>query len=614
MEFAIPFIALAGAYVISNQENKNLQNSQTVQNIRLKNGLKRIGKEEFSNMGKKANYLPNQHIPPQNYPITNVGELSDTTQKYDNPNTATDKYFNQNFFENKVNQGQNTGNQIQDIYSLTGNYLDSKEFKHNNMVPFNNGKIKGQVYQMNINETLLDNMNGVGSQTIQKIEQAPLFKPEKDINWAHGMPNWSDFYQSRVNPGMNNANVKPFETQNVGPGLGQGYTTKGSGGYNSGMEDRNAWLPKTVDELRVDTNPKMEYTYENLEGPASAPVKNVGILGKTEKYRPDTFFIQTQDRWLTTTGQEHGQMLRPIEEVSSDTNRNSQSTSYAGVANNMKTASYCTPNIRSSNKVAIPTHDVAHGRSIGKGNGVDDKESYLKSVTNYENHRSSVNQPDTFRSSFSHAIGAVVAPIMDILRPTRKEEYGDNLRIYGSSGSKVPSSYINAPGNSAPLTIKQTTLFAPDTYIGNQSYSQQVLHNQQAPLANQRDSTSCSYIGNAESSTNAQMSYESNYNQHNNDKLEAVQVSYTPQGGTQIFNQQMNVSMNRLDTDRENPRQWGDPCSIISQSPFAENIAPIKGKQCYQENDINVIRIQPDILNAFKSNPYTQSLSSYATI
>jgi hypothetical protein len=575
MEFAIPFIALAGAYVISNQENKNLQNSQQAQNIRLKNGLKQIGKEEFTNMGKKANYLPNQIVPPQNYPITNVGELTDTTHKYDNPNTATDKYFNQNYFENKNINGQHTGNQIQEIYSLTGNFLDSKEFKHNNMVPFNNGKVKGQVYQMNINETILDNMNGVGSQTIQKIEQAPLFKPEKDVNWAHGMPNWSDFYQSRVNPGMNNANVKPFETQNVGPGLGKGYTTKGSGGYNSGMEDRNAWLPKTVDELRVDTNPKLEYTYDNLEGPASAPVKNVGILGKTEKYRPDTFFIQTQDRWLTTTGQEHGQMLRPIEEVSSDTNRNSLSTSYAGVANNMKTASYCTPNIRSAKKVAVPTHAVAHGRSIGKGNGVDDKETFLKSVTNYENHRSSVNQPDTFRSSFSHAIGAVIAPIMDILRPTRKEEYGNNLRIYGLSGSNVPNSYINPPGNYAPTT---------------------------------------SYICSAESINNAQMSYDSNYNQHNNDKLEAVQVSYTPQGGTQIFNQQMNVSMNRLDTDRENPRQWGDPCSIISQSPFAENIAPIKGKQCYQENDINVVRIQPDILNAFKSNPYTQSLSSYATI
>ena len=180
MEFAIPFIALAGAYVISNQENKNLQNTQDAQNIRLKNGLKRISKEEFTNMGKKTNYLPNQNVPPQNYPITNVGELTDTVYKYENPNTATDKYFNQNYFENKNIQGKNTGNQIQDIYSLTGNYLDSNEFKHNNMVPFNSGKVKGQIYQMNINETLLDNMNGVGSQTIQKIEQAPLFKPEKN--------------------------------------------------------------------------------------------------------------------------------------------------------------------------------------------------------------------------------------------------------------------------------------------------------------------------------------------------------------------------------------------------------------------------------------------------
>jgi hypothetical protein len=614
MEFAIPFIALAGAYVISNQENKNLQNSQTAQNIRLKNGLKRIGKEDFSNMGKRANYLPNQHIPPQNYPITNLAELSDTDYQYDNPNTATDKYFNQNYFENKIIHGENNGNQIQEIYSLTGNFLDSKEFKHNNMVPFNGGKIKGQEYKMNMNETLLDNMNGVGSQTIQKIEQAPLFKPEKDIHWTHGTPNWSDFYQSRVNPAMNNANVKPFESQNVGPGLGKGYTTTGSGGYNSGMEERNAWLPKTVDELRVETNPKLEYTYDNLEGPASAPVKNVGILGKTEKYRPDTFFIQTQDRWLTTTGQEQGPMMRPIEEVSSNTNRNTISTSYSGVANNIKTASYCTPNIRPAKKVAIPTHDVAHGRSIGKGNGLDDKELHLQSITNYENNRSLLNQPDTFRSSFSQVIGAVVAPFLDILRPTRKEEYGDNLRIYGLSGSNVPQSYINAPGNSAPITVKQTTLFTPDTYIGNQSKSQQVLHNQQAPLANQRNTTNCSYIGNAESIHNAQMSYESNYNQNNNDKLESIQVSYTPHGGTQIFNHQMNVNMSRLDSDRINPRQWGDPCSLISQSPFAENITPIKGKQNYKENDINVVRIQPDILNAFKSNPYTQSLSSYATI
>jgi hypothetical protein len=613
MEFAIPFIALAGAYVISNQENKTQQNSKRAQNMRLKNGLKQIQREEFTNMGATKNVLPNTQIPPQNYPITNLAELSDTVQNYPNPNTATDKYFNQTYYENRQNEGKKINNEIQEVYSLTGNYLESKEFKHNNMVPFYGGKLKGQVYKMDITESILDNMNGVGSQTIQKIEQAPLFKPEKNINWANGTPNWSDFYQSRVNPGMNNANVKPFETKNVGPGLGKGYTTQGSGGYNSGMEDRNAWLPKTVNELRVDTNPKIEYTYDNLEGPASAPVKNVGIIGKTEKYRPDTFFIQTQDRWLTTTGQEIGQMLQPTQEISSDTHRNNTTQHYAGTASHLKTGSYIPKIVAPSKKTENLTHDVNHCSAVGRGT-IEDKERRFQSMTNYENNRSTGLQPDTFRSSFSQAIGAVVAPIMDAFRPTRKEEYGDNLRIYGDGGSKVPAQYVKLPGDVPGVTIRDTTLYSPDFYVGNQSSAQQVIHNQQA-ITNQRDSTSCSYIGVASSGFNAEASREANLRQNNNDRREPLQVSYTPQGGTQIFNQHMNVNVPRIDTDRENPRMWVPNCANIAQLPMGkEQYGDIRSKQMYKENDINVTRIEGNILQAFKNNPYTQSLSSWATI
>jgi hypothetical protein len=82
-------------------------------------------------------------------------------------------------------------------------------------------------------------MNGSGSQLFRKVEQAPLFKPEENINWKHGAPNQSDFFQSRVNLGQKNNNVKPFESEYVGPGLNQGYGTKGSGGFNSGMEARD---------------------------------------------------------------------------------------------------------------------------------------------------------------------------------------------------------------------------------------------------------------------------------------------------------------------------------------------------------------------------------------
>jgi hypothetical protein len=101
----------------------------------------------------------------------------------------------------------------------------------------------------------------------------------------------------------------------VGPGLDKSDLTNGTGGFNSGMEARDKWLPYTVDQLRVATNPKLEYELTNHEGPAESTIKNVGLLGRVEKQRPDTFFINTQDRWFTTNGAEKGDRLRPIEEM-----------------------------------------------------------------------------------------------------------------------------------------------------------------------------------------------------------------------------------------------------------------------------------------------------------
>ena len=261
MELAIPLIALGGMYVISNKNNdttKNIYNEgQTNKKAR--------SQESFNNMGKKSNYLPNINIAPQNYPIMNNPELIDTVQEYPNPNSATNKYFNQNQYEERERAGKSVGDTIQQVYSLTGDYMNSSQFKHNNMVPFNGGKPHGQIYNNNNAETILDNYAGTGSQIIKKIEQAPLFKPQENVQWTNGAPNMSDFYQSRVNPGIKNNMVKPFESIHVGPGLDKGYSTSGSGGFNSGMEARDLWLPKTVDELRVATNPKEEYSLSDLQ-------------------------------------------------------------------------------------------------------------------------------------------------------------------------------------------------------------------------------------------------------------------------------------------------------------------------------------------------------------
>jgi len=600
MEIAIPLIALGGMYVASNQKKEPF--------VKPKKQEKEKEKENYTNMGKSKNYLPNTNIPPQNYPVPNENELVSTVQRYSNPNVATDKYFDQNLYEKNQNDGLRVGNNIQEIYSLTGNYLDSSEFKHNNMVPFYGGKIKGQLYNANMGETILDNMVGSGSQVIKKIEQAPLFKPQENMQWAYGAPNMSDFYQSRVNPAMNNANVKPFESITVGPGLNQGYTTNGSGGYNSGMEARDEWLPKTVDQMRVLTNPKLEYSLENHEGPGYSHVQNRGILGKVEKYQPDTFYIQTQDRWLTTTGQEKAQALRPVQEVHG-TNRQTTTQSYVGTASPNEVAGYAPSEFQPSRNNVLSTKAILGSAAVGRGE--ISNQSPINSLTNYANNRATTVQPDTMRSGFSRAIGAVIAPITDIFRPTRKEEFGSNVRVYGDAVSGVSQGYVYNPADVTPTTIKETTLYTPNLFIdGSHTNGTGYLTAEQQPIFNQRDTTNCSNIGNAGGSSTGwgDMSHEAANNQRNNDVKQSTVASWTNHGNSQIFNQQMNVNVARIDSDRDNTRMWVP--SKMPQMPMSkETYGKIRAPQYYNQC-IGCDRIEPDLLTAFKSNPYTHSLTN----
>ncbi len=600
MELALPLVALGGLYVVSNQDNKVEKTKKTI---------RKANQESFTSMGKKPNYIPNAEIPPQNYPVTNNKELSNTVGTYPNPNTSTDKYFNQTYFQNQQQRGVDVGNQIQSVYSMSGDYLDSKEFKHNNMIPFNGGKIRGNTYDMNLSETILDNMVGSGTHVIKKIEQAPLFKPVDNVSFTNGAPNSSDFYQSRVNPGMKNNNNKPFASQQVGPGLNQGYTTQGSGGFNSGMESRDQWLPKTVDELRTATNPKMEYNLNNLEGPAQSVIKNPGIIGRVEKQLPDTFFINSQDRWLTTTGSEKGQALRPEQEMGI-VRRPSDRNDYMGPAAATEVGTGRAPTAFESSKRTPQSTTLFNDKKLvgtvacDQGSDLDKRH---KNFSNYQNNRTTAAQPDSFRSGFSGAIGAVIAPFLDALKPSRRDEVCSSVRVYGGAGTSVESNYVNNPNDVVPTTIKETTTHSVDFNINNQS-SQQYVNNYTAPEETNRQTTNYSTYGNMGNNREGGMSYDSAYRQHNNDIKSQTIGNRANQGGTQMFNQQMNLSIAKQDTNCMDNRPFG-PVSNVTKAPSAQTYGKLTGPQ-QLDTGIEVQRNQPDILDAFRSNPYTQSLTT----
>jgi hypothetical protein len=572
LPFILPIVALGVAYFISSDSDKNADKT----------------KENFtSNSGK------------------NLSNSSFNDSKFN------DSKVN----DSKVNNSKSSGNtaKTNQIYSLTGKYVDTTDFKHENMVPFYSSKTLGTSYTHSESESILDNMVGAGSQAFHKTEQAPLFNPEDNVQWAHGAPNNNSFYQSRMNTSLQKNNVKPFQTENVGPGLNKGYTAEGSGGFNSGLDARDLYLPKTVDDLRIVTNPKVVNTLDNLQGHSFSHVQNVGILGKVEKNRPERFFVQNQDRWFTTTGLEKGETLRG-EILIDDTARNQQTQAYSGGPGRADSlGNYAPQNYEKAKRQDMTGEKQSVGPStaINKGPEMVSKNQRLKSYNNYSNNRTTTFSAETFGSGFTKAIGAVIAPLMDIVNPTRRQESTQNLRIYGDASSRVPENYIINPNDKPATTIKETTLFTPPLMINNQTTNVGgYMVSEHVPPTNQRATTDINYYGDAGGSSTrwGDGIYTSAYNQHNNDMKEPMLKARTNHGNMSIYNEpEINFSISRNDADRINNRQWV-PTNMPSNHVTKDMITESRRPQTYE----NVNLIEPDLLNAFRQNPYTHSLSSVA--
>lgn len=621
MELVIPLIALGSLYLSSKYTNNNATppNNDSNQINNNTNQSNQSIKEEFTNYSAASrNALPNVEQIPQNYPIVNETELKENSlYEYPNQTAATDKYFNQTVYENQTNNNIKTGNNIQQIYSLSGNLLKSDEFTHQNMVPFNSGKISGHLYDDKYAENILDNLAGTGSLNIRKVEQPPLFKPETNIQFAHGTPNSSDFIQSRMNIGSTMNNVKPWDSIQVAPGLADGYTATGQNGFNSGMDKRELWLPKTVDELRVDTNPKIEYTLKGHEGPAQSVVQDVGKIGIIDKKLPDTFFVNSPERWFTTTGAQKGETVRSIQETGI-IKRNNIDVNYMGPAGHAgESNTYSANNYEPSRKELSKPAPILGSSSTTQSNP-ETHTNVLKNYVTLNNNRSTTTtkgNDNIYRNLFGGPIGSVISPIIDLFSSSRKDDLVNNIRIYGDPGTAVPQSYI--PSADAPkITNKETTIYTPRAYINNQREGTYLNNNLDLPINNRNlsNSDTLGFVG-GPSTGYGEISYESAYNQTTNNIKSQTIYNRTNAGGMGLLNSNMNLSSSKSDYSQQDFRV-GPANSIIKLSPspntYGSQITPNKTSITEDTAKFNATRMDSAILNAFYENPYTHSLSSVA--
>jgi hypothetical protein len=127
------------------------------------------------------------------------------------------------------------------------------------------------------------------------------------------------------------------------------------------------------------------------------------------------------------------------------------------------------------------------------------------------------------------------------------------------------------------------------------------------------------YTGNAVNNVPARRTYDTEYNATTNALKEKIAEGRAPtQNGVKLAAgvDTQNVDIKKLDSDIKNPRGMETDLPnvdsrLMKMTPTANARSMTKDKNTVCSDVVNQ-RIEPAILDAFRNNPYTQSLSSYA--
>jgi len=461
------------------------------------------------------------------------------------------------------------------IHSRLADFDFSKdEFKHNNMVPFFGGKITQNV-KLDDGDNKLERFTGTDKFWQPKRETENFASDlNKNSQNVFGKEVTLDFERSRyVNDRFVN-NTLPFEQIKVGPGLDNGYTSTPSGGIQQANK-REYELPKNIDELRYDTNPKETYEGRVIDGQkASLP----GEIGEVCKNRVETTFEQTPDMYLQTgdTANRTKETQRPCVDLK-ETNRST--TTLKGYDSNVQSVvKSITAPLLDTMKLSKKQYTTMHARPQG----------------NFQN---------------TNPAKMTIYDPNDVARTTIKETTIHDTRTGNLKGETKTIAYN--PDDIARPTLRQAT--EKDSrlgHVGFQSADAYKVVKTEAPVTDRALTSDNQYYGVGDSKDEKQMSYDDKYNATINEVRDILFKNRKPtKEGKKVFNEidNMNVNHKKLESDNVIQRDNMNYGRITNEIYTKSNINTTQDRNEYK----NDYHFNPEILAPLKNNPYNKSISAF---
>ena len=567
-QIAVPILLVGVAYLMSNDKDDS----------KCEEGFSEIHPEKEQ---KNIGFQPN------------VEKTSLNTNNRETLTQYQDKYYLNDISEKNEN----------DFQTLAGNTIKSKDLNHNNMNMFYSNKTNGGNLDQSI---ILDNYTGKGTFDIKKDETATFFKPESNLQNVYGNQNQNDFLQSRVNASQRHANTKPWQEIKDTPGIGMGYHDTNKEGMQNLAMNRDKYTPKNVDELRTKNNPKMNYSLDNHMGPALQPVQTMGIHGKIVKQLPDTTFVNNSQLGMIAQSTGPQQPMQKSEQMMTTENRSSTSVEYYGArGSTLDNTSYVSGQYMDPHKQQLCT-ETPINMSI-QGQHPTNTLNYSKQSYNVlENNRTTTE--DSYFGNIGGLISNVVDPIVKGLRHSKKTNVVSNSNPAGNLNGGYKQPIVYNPNESVMPTNRE--MYEKNVSLKHLNVQKQdgTAYMNTRPLLNdtQRSSMNQNQSGPAQSSNQAKKSYDAEYNQRNQTKVSACNVH--SHGNIGLFNNKITMfeTNKELCNDRQTP--FYNPTITNYEHP-SERLGQFTNMPQQYENK-QKDTMDSSLLQAFKQNPYTQSLSS----